>query len=275
MAPFSNRAFISCSNTRTCWWATSVDKTPMNLGGRDPNCIWYPFSIVCRTQWDIFGRSFHAIKHSTIGTSLSRLVSGFVCIYAVRMMSWSSELTGSVWADRSKTLLRGGGHPQATKFPGGSSDMRSPETAAPWSTRGGRVGRPVPWGHRRETGTVKWGVNCSTSRGEVLTGLSPRASGPFPRSLLRSNNSPQIRFNLWRLRLSVFTVSPVFMWGSTISHALLLCGTVGGAGFRCLEVWIQRRSCFWNATACLADSWNLSTAEVTAPPKRPEGEMGA
>ncbi len=29
-------------------------------------------------------------------------------------------------------------------------------------------------------------------------------------------------------------MSPVFMWGSTISHALLLCGTVAGAGFRCL-----------------------------------------
>ncbi len=31
-----------------------------------------------------------------------------------------------------------------------------------------------------------------------------------------------------------FTQYSVFIWGSTISHTLLLCGTVGGAGFRCL-----------------------------------------
>ncbi len=31
MAIFSNRAFISCSINRTCWGATSVDKTPMKL----------------------------------------------------------------------------------------------------------------------------------------------------------------------------------------------------------------------------------------------------
>ncbi len=32
--------------------------------------------------------------------------------------------------------------------------------------------------------------------GEVLNGLSPRASGPLSRSLLRVNNGPQIRFTL-------------------------------------------------------------------------------
>ncbi len=95
MTTFSNRAFISCSITRTCWGATSVDKTPMN-----PNCIWYPFYIAYRTQWDVFGRSFHAVKNSTMGTSLSRLVSGFVCICAVRTTSWSSEPAGSACADR-------------------------------------------------------------------------------------------------------------------------------------------------------------------------------
>ncbi len=57
-------------------------------------------------------------------------------------------------------------HEAPNTFPGGSWDMRSPETAAPWSTRGGRVGRMVPWGHRRETNTVKWGVDRSTSGGE-------------------------------------------------------------------------------------------------------------
>ncbi len=149
MAPFSNRAFISSSITRTCWGATSVDKTPMNLGGRDPNCIWYFFSIVCKTQWGIFGRSFHAVKNSTWGTSLSRLVSGFVCICAVRMTSWSSEPAGSVWADRSETLLRGSGHPESTTFPGGPWDMRSLETAAPWSTRGEDLRTSKGDGHRK------------------------------------------------------------------------------------------------------------------------------
>ncbi len=33
---------------------------------------------------------------------------------------------------------------------------------------------------------------------------------------------------------SVLPVSPLFRLGSTISHALSLCGTVWGAGFRCL-----------------------------------------
>ncbi len=123
MASFSNRAFTSCSITRTCWGATSVDNTPMNLGGRDPNCIWYPFSIVCRTQRDIFGRSFHAAKNYTRGTSLSRLVSGFICICVDRTTSWNGEPAGCVWIDRSEILLRGGGHPKATTFPGGPWDI--------------------------------------------------------------------------------------------------------------------------------------------------------
>ncbi len=55
-----NRAFTSGSITRTCWGATS--NPPINLGGREPNCIDTLFSIVCRTQQDIFGRSFHAVK---------------------------------------------------------------------------------------------------------------------------------------------------------------------------------------------------------------------
>ncbi len=37
----------------------------------------------------------------------------------------------------------------------------------------------------------------------VLIFLSPRASGLLPRSLLRNNNSPQIRFTLRKLWLSV------------------------------------------------------------------------
>ncbi len=56
MALFSNRAFTSCSITRTCWEASLVENTPINLGGRDPNCIDTLLSIIGRTQQDIFGR---------------------------------------------------------------------------------------------------------------------------------------------------------------------------------------------------------------------------
>ncbi len=51
MAPFSKRGFTSCSITRTCWGATLVKNTPINS-----------FSIICRTQRDIFVRSFHVVK---------------------------------------------------------------------------------------------------------------------------------------------------------------------------------------------------------------------
>ncbi len=152
MAPFSNRALISCSITRTCWGATLVKNTPIFYNLQDPT----------RYIWQKFPRC----QNSTRGTSLSRLVSGFICSCAVRTTFWNGEPTGSVWTDRSETLLGGGGHPKTTTFPGGPWDMRSPETAAPWSTRGGRVGRTVPWRHRRETDTVKWGVDRSTSGGE-------------------------------------------------------------------------------------------------------------
>ncbi len=90
---------------------------------------------------------------STINNTLSSC--------AVRTTSWNSEPTGSVWTDRAETLLGGGGHPKATTFPGGPWDMRLPETAAPWSTRGGRVGRMFHWGHQREKDTVKRGVDRS------------------------------------------------------------------------------------------------------------------
>ncbi len=169
MAPFSNRAFISCSITRTCWGATLVENTPINLGGRDPNCIdivnfFYSLQDPTRYIW----LKIPGCQNSTWGTSLSRLVSGFICSCAVRATSWNGEPTGSIWTDHSETLLGGGGHPKATMFPGGPWYMRSPETAAPWSTRGGRVCRTVLWGQWRETDNV-----------------SPRASGLFPAAFLK------------------------------------------------------------------------------------------
>ncbi len=51
MAPFSNRAFTSCSITRTCWGATLVDNTPINLGGRDP---FYILQDPTRYIWQKF-----------------------------------------------------------------------------------------------------------------------------------------------------------------------------------------------------------------------------
>ncbi len=39
-----------------------MENPPINLGRVRPELYWYPFSIVCRTQRDIFGRSFHTVK---------------------------------------------------------------------------------------------------------------------------------------------------------------------------------------------------------------------
>ncbi len=164
-------------------------KPPWTWAGETRNVSDTLFLIVCRTQWDIFGRSFYAAKNYTRGTSLSRLVSGLVCICALRTTSWSSEPAGGVCADYSETLLRGGGHPEATTFPGGPWDMRLPETAAPWSTRGGRVGRPVSWGHRRETihllpaypGPGRGGSSLSRDAQTSLSLVTSSSSGETPR----------------------------------------------------------------------------------------------
>ncbi len=66
----------SCSITRSCSGPTRVVNTPLNRGGYAPNLILNPRSTVCRTHWDTFGRSFHAAKKITKGTSLLRLASG-------------------------------------------------------------------------------------------------------------------------------------------------------------------------------------------------------
>ncbi len=51
MAPFSNRAFTSCSITRTCWgW---------HLGGKHP---YKPFFYSLQDPTRYIGRSFHAVK---------------------------------------------------------------------------------------------------------------------------------------------------------------------------------------------------------------------
>ncbi len=154
-------------------------------GRARPRLYWYPFSIVCRTQWEIFGRSFHAVKILLeVPASRDSLVSGFICSCAVRMTFWNGKPRGTVWTDRSETLLGGGGHPKGHYVSGGPWDMRSPETATPWGTRGGRVGRPDPWGHRRETGTVKGGVNRSTSKGKSSLAWALGHQDHFPTAFL-------------------------------------------------------------------------------------------
>ncbi len=122
-----------------------------------------PFSIICRTQRDIFGRSFHAVK-ILLEVSASR--DWFLDLYVVVQSERRSETANRQEASELTTLKpssEGAGIPRPLRFWIGPWDMRSRETAAPWSTRGGRVGRTVPWRHRRETDTVKWGVVRSTS----------------------------------------------------------------------------------------------------------------
>ncbi len=234
------------------WW-----KTPH---------IFYNLQDPMRYIWQKFPRC----QNSTRGTSLSRLVSGFICSCAVRTTFWNGKPTGSVWTDHSETLLGGGGHPKGHYVSGWTlryalARDRCALRHTKW--QGWQTG---PWGHRRETGTVKWGVNRSTSRGKSSLAWALGCQDHFPQPS-RINNGPQIRFTLWRLRFSVFTVFPVFMWGSTISNALLLCGTWeeldldvwGCSRSAAPEIWIQRGRSFWNAAACLADSWNLSTTKFT------------
>ncbi len=138
--------------------------------------FFYSLQDPTRYIWQRFPRCQISIR----ATSLSRLVSGFICSCAVGMTSWNGEPTGNVWTDRSETLLRGGGHPKVTTFPGGPWDMRSPETAAPWSIRGGRVGRTVSWGHRRGTGTIKLGFDRSPWGGGGETSMPSGVRTSFP-----------------------------------------------------------------------------------------------
>ncbi len=140
-------------------------KHPHKPGRARPGLYWYPFSIVCRIQRDIFGRSFHAVK-ILLEVPASR--DWFLDVYVIVQSERCSETANQQEPSELSALKpssEGAGILKATKFPGGPWDM-DPETAAPWGTQGNRVGRPVPWGHRRETGTVKWGVNHSTSKGK-------------------------------------------------------------------------------------------------------------
>ncbi len=118
MASFRKRLSNSCSITRACSGPTRVGNTPLNRGGRDPNWILYPLSTVCRTHWDSFGRSFHAARKCTKGTSLSRLASGV--LWTTSSVLWSGGPAGNGQSSCSKHFFRGSEPLKTATFPGGS-----------------------------------------------------------------------------------------------------------------------------------------------------------
>ncbi len=221
MAPFSNRAFTSFSITRTCWGATSVENTPINLGGRDPNCIWYPFSIVCRTQRDIFGRSFHAVK---ILLEVPAFRDWFLDLYVVVQSEWHPEMANRQEASELTALKpssEGAGIPRPLRFRVDPEICARRRPLRPEALEVAGLAEQSSEDTEGRRTPVKLGVDRSTWGGGVLICLSPRASGLLPRSFLKNNNGPQIRFILRRLRLTVLPMSPLFRWGSTISHSLV------------------------------------------------------
>ncbi len=162
-------------------------KQPHKSGWARPVLYLIPFFYSLQDPTRYIWQKFPRCPDSTWGTSLSRLVSGLICSCAVRTMSWNGKPKGSVWTDRSEILLGGGRHPKDSTFPGGPWDMHLMETAAPWSTRGGRLGRKDPWRDWRETDTVKWGVDRFTSGGGGGGGGCPH----FPEPSGIRTSSPQ------------------------------------------------------------------------------------
>ncbi len=67
--------------------ATSVENSPINLGGQT-RTVLIPFSIDCRTQWDIFGRSLHAVK-ILLDVPASR--DWFLDLFVVVQSEWRPE----------------------------------------------------------------------------------------------------------------------------------------------------------------------------------------
>ncbi len=105
----------------------------------------------------------------------------------------------------------------------------------------------------------------------VLIGLSLRASGLLPRSFRK---------------IIITVLGPVLhIEGCGWAHFLCPHYLVGGArkATLCLnvwgcsrsaapEIWVWQGRSFWNVAACVADSWNLSTTDLTALSKRSEGK---
>ncbi len=165
MASFRKRLSNSCSITRACSGPTRVGNTPLNRGGRDLNWILYPLSTVCRTHWDSFGRSFHAARKCTKGTSLSRLASGV--LWTTSSVLWSGGPAGNGWSSCSKHFFRGSEPLKTATFPGRSWGRNSLEIDVPW-TEGGRGNGTISCGHWGETGTLYWGVYRSSPEWPAL-----------------------------------------------------------------------------------------------------------
>ncbi len=62
MAPFTFHGFHFLFHYQNLLGGYLGGKHPHKPGRARPELYLYPFSIVCRTQRDIFGRSFHAVK---------------------------------------------------------------------------------------------------------------------------------------------------------------------------------------------------------------------
>ncbi len=109
------------------------------------------------------------------------------------------------------------------------------------------------------------GFGTPVCKVDVLIGLSPRASGLLPRSFYKSNNNgPQTRFTLRR-----HFPCPHYLGGG--AREATFCLDVWGCSRSAApEIWVWRGRSLWNAASCLADSWNLSTTNITASPKKSE-----
>ncbi len=90
------------------------------------------------------------------GSTISHALSS--C--AVRTTSWNGEPSGSVWTDRSA-----GRASQGHNVSGWT--LRYALAPSALKRGGGRVSRAFYWGHRRETDTVKRGVDTSETWGVV------------------------------------------------------------------------------------------------------------
>ncbi len=142
----------------------------------------------------------HLAEVSTLPESLLRVYSGV--IRAARSVPWSGEPAGDGRSSCSRDFLGGSEPPRIVAFTGGSWEKRSLETTVPWSTGGGRVDRPISWGHWGEMGTVWWGVHRSSPEGPALRSPEPWETGLSLAEVSIENDGPQTRHLLRRLRLT-------------------------------------------------------------------------
>ncbi len=180
-------------------------KHPHKPGRSRPELYWYDFSIVCRTQWDIFGRSFHAVK---ILLQVSASWDWFLDLYVVVQSERCPEMNRQEASELTalKTSSEGAGIQWPLRFRVDAEICARQRPLGPEEQQSGRGWQSGPLRTPKDDGHRKMRCWLLNFGGEVLIGLSPRASGLLPCNLLRNNNGPQIRFKLRRLLLSVLSV---------------------------------------------------------------------